>query len=367
MFDNNITTKKRLDPDTIRYILIRATNWVGDAILTTPAIRAIRKNFPHSEITMLAKPWVVPVFEKNPHVDHIMIYDSNDRHKGWRGKWRLIQEIKKRNFDLAVLFQNAVEAAMVALLSHIPLRLGYSTDGRGLFLTHSVPVRRHAKFKNIHEIDYYLDILTPFGLTPDGKGLTLKINESNHRTADALLAKYGISKRDQIVGINPGATYGSAKRWFPERYAALADKIQEYYGAHILVFGSLGEKEIGQKVTALIKKPAVNLCGRTTLGEAMALIDKCHLFITNDSGLMHVAAALGIPLVAIFGPTNPQTTGPIGPKSRIVRVPVSCSPCLQTECPADHRCMQDIQVDTVFEMVKALQSLSEKRYEDTYC
>jgi heptosyltransferase-2 len=360
VFDNNIRTRKKLDPDFMGRILIRSTNWVGDAILTTPAIRAIRKNFPHSEITILAKPWVVPVFKESPHVDHIIIYDVNARHKGWRGKLKLIREIRKRKFDLAILFQNAVEAAVIALLSGIPRRLGYDTDRRGLFLTHSVPVRRHAKFKNIHETDYYLDILTPFGLIPDGTGLTLKISESNHRAADALLTKYGIGKHDQIVGVNPGATYGSAKRWLPERYAALADKIQEYYGAYILVFGAAGEKEIGQKVTALMKKPAVNLCGHTTLGEAMALIDRCHLFITNDSGLMHVATALEIPLVAIFGPTNSQTTGPTGSKSRVVRIPVSCSPCLQPDCPTDHRCMQDIKVDTVFEMVKTLHSLSEK-------
>jgi heptosyltransferase-2 len=354
MFNNNITIKKKLDPDTTRRILIRSTNWVGDAILTTPAIRAIRKKFPHSEITILAKPWVVPVFEENPHVDHIMTYDSNDRHKGWPGKLKLIREIRKRRFDLAILFQNAIEAAMIAFLSRIPLRLGYDTDRRSLFLTHSVPVTRNAKFKNVHETDYYLGILTPFGLTPDGTGLTLKISKSNHRAADAFLTRYGISKNDQIVVINPGATYGSAKRWFPERYAALADKIRKCYGAHILVVGSPGEKEIGREVTTLIKNSAVNLCGRTTLGEVMALIDRCHLFITNDSGLMHVAAALGIPLVAIFGPTNPQTTGPISPKSRIVRAPVSCSPCLQPVCPTDHRCMKEIKVDTVLDVVRTL-------------
>lgn len=356
MNDNNpkIKISKKLDPDTIRRILIRSTNWVGDAILTTPAIRAIRGNFPHSEITILAKPWVVPVFEENPHVDRIMIYDANNRHKGWRGKIRLIKDIKKRKFDVAILFQNAIEAAIVAFFSRIPIRIGYDTDRRGLFLTHSVSVTRNAKFKDIHETDYYLGILTPFGLTHDGTGLTLKISESNHRSADKLLTGYGIGESDQIVGINPGATYGSAKRWFPERYAALADKIQERYGAHILIFGAPGEKEIGQKVTQLIKKSAINLCGRTTLGEAIALISRCNLFITNDSGLMHVAAALDTPLVAIFGPTNPKTTGPIGTKSKIVRIHVPCSPCLQPECPKDHGCMKEISVDMVFDIVRTL-------------
>ncbi len=356
MNDNNtkIKIKKKLNRDTIRRILIRSTNWVGDAILTTPAIRAIRKNFPHSEITILAKPWVVPVFEENPHVDSIMIYESNNRHKGWRGRLRLIRDIRKKKFDLAILFQNAFEAAIIACVSRIPIRLGYDTDGRGLFLTHSVPVTRNAKFKDIHETDYYLGMLTPFGLTPDGSTLTLKISESNHRSADKLLTGYGIGESDQIVGINPGATYGSAKRWFSERYAALADKIQDRYGSHILIFGAPGEKEIGQKVTQLIKKSTINLCGRTTLGEAIALINRCNLFITNDSGLMHVAAALDIPLVAIFGPTNPGTTGPIGTKSKIVRMPVPCSPCLQPDCATDHQCMKEISVDMVFDVVKTL-------------
>jgi heptosyltransferase-2 len=352
--NQKITTGKKLDPDTIIRILIRSTNWVGDAILTTPAIRAIRKNFPHSEITILAKPWVAPVFEGNPHVDRIMIYDANNRHKGWLGRLRLIRDIRKKKFDLAILLQNAFEAAIIAFVSRIPIRLGYDTDGRGLFLTHSVHRTHNAKFKDIHETDYYLGMLTPFGLTPDGSELTLKISKPNHKSADKLLTGYGIGKSDQIVGISPGATYGSAKRWLPERYAALADKIQEQYGAHILIFGAPGEKQIGEKVTQLMKGVAINLCGRTTLGEGIALINRCNLFITNDSGLMHVAAALDIPLVAVFGPTNPHTTGPIGTKSKIVRIPVPCSPCLQPECATDHRCMKEISVDMVFDVVSTL-------------
>lgn len=351
---NNIKTRKKLDPDSIKRILIRSTNWVGDSILTTPAVRAIRKNFPHSEITVLAKPWVVPVFEENPHVDRIMVYDPHDRHKGWLGKWRLVQEIRKQRFDLVILFQNALEAAIIAFFSHIAIRIGYNTDKRSMFLTHSVPVALDAKFKNVHETDYYLGILTPFGLTPDGTELTLKISESNRKAAAHLLAHRGIGESDRIVGINPGATYGSAKRWFPERYAALADTIQDQYGAHILIFGAPGEKDIGETVTQSMRGSAVNLCGRTTLGEAVALINRCHLFVTNDSGLMHIAAALDIPLIALFGPTNPHTTGPRGTKSKIVRIPVPCSPCLQPECPIDHRCMKEIDAAMVFEVVKTL-------------
>jgi len=343
---------KKIDPDEIRRVLIRSTNWVGDAIMTTPAVRAVRKNFPRAEITILAKPWVAPVFSNNPYIDRIMLYDDPGRHRLGLGTIRIAKELRHGSYDLAVLFQNAFEAALLTFLAGIPRRLGYDTDGRRLLLTH--PVKRHVHFRQIHEIDYYLAILTGAHLAVNGRDLTLVVSDVERQHADALLAGNDIAAEDLLVGVNPGATYGTAKRWLPDRFAELCDRLCRTCDARIVIFGAPGEKVVADRIGRLMQSPAVNLCGKTNLREAMAVIERCRLFVTNDSGLMHVAAALDIPLVAVFGSTNPVTTGPSSSKSHVVRVPIPCSPCLKPECPTDHRCMKEISVDMVFSVVKQM-------------
>ncbi|MBW2036474.1 MAG: lipopolysaccharide heptosyltransferase II [Deltaproteobacteria bacterium] len=343
---------RRVDSGAIRRILLRSTNWVGDAVLTTPAIRGVRKNFPDADIAILAKPGVAPIFYSNPHVDHVIVYDSAGRHAGWLGKVRLARQLRRHKFDLVILFQNAFEAALLAYLAGIPNRVGYGTDCRGIFLTHSIRVKPW--HKQVHEIDYYLGILQGAGLSPDGRDLTLVVSEQDRQSAKAILTSHNISAGDRLLGLSPGSTYGSAKRWFPERFAAVGDRLYESHGLHIIIIGSPGEEAVGRRVSESMKHESVNLCGKTSLGEAMALIERCRLFITNDSGLMHVAAAIGIPLVAIFGSTNPVTTGPSSQRSCIVRVPVPCSPCLKPECPVDHRCMKEITVEMVYAAADAM-------------
>jgi len=184
--------------------------------------------------------------------------------------------------------------------------------------------------------------------------LTLVVSDVERQHADALLAGNDIAAEDLLVGVNPGATYGTAKRWLPDRFAELCDRLCRTYDARIVIFGAPGEKEVADRIGRLMRYSAVNLCGKTNLREAMAVIERCRLFVTNDSGLMHVAAALDIPLVAIFGSTNPVTTGPSSSKSHVVRVPIPCSPCLKPECPTDHRCMKEISVDMVWARAEAL-------------
>jgi len=344
--------KPQVDFNAVKRIIIRATNWVGDAILTTPAVRAVRKDFPDAEITMLAKPWVAPVFYNSPHVDHVFRYEAEGRHRGWLGKARLVKALRKGKFDLAILFQNAFEAAMLTYLAGIPNRLGYDTDQRRFLLTHRIKMA--PRLKQIHEIDYYLGILAAVGLKLDGRDLMLRLTERERSRAREILRKQHITRGDTLVGVSPGATFGSAKRWPPERYGALCDKIYESHGVRIIIFGGPGEEATGRRVSEAMKHPTVNLCGKTTLRETAALIERCRLFVTNDSGLMHVAAALSVPLIAIFGSTNPITTGPSSVKSRVVRALVSCSPCLKPECPSDHKCMADISVDRVYAETDAL-------------
>jgi heptosyltransferase-2 len=184
--------------------------------------------------------------------------------------------------------------------------------------------------------------------------LTLRVSNEERNEADVFLSKHRVDSGELLVGVSPGATYGPAKRWFPDRFAALCDRLQESYGVSIVILGGPGDAAVGDQVSRSMKNPPVNLCGKTTLRQAISVINKCHLFITNDSGLMHVAAALDIPLVAIFGSTNPVTTGPGGTKSHIVRVPMDCSPCLKPHCPQDHRCMKEITVDKVYEVARAV-------------
>ncbi len=339
-----------LQSEKISRLLIRSANWIGDAIMTTPAVRAIRKNFPGAEITMLAKPWVAPVFENSPHIDKILIYDAAGRHKGFAGKFRLARDLKSYRFDAAILFQNAFEAAFITFLAEIPRRIGYNTDARTLLLTH--PVLCTKEMKRIHQVEYYLGILRGAGLQTDGTELHLAVSRKDRGRAEDILKGFGISQEEPLLGINPGATYGSAKRWFPERYAELCLRLRNISPFHILVFGGPVEESLGQQICETVGKGCINLCGKTSLQEAVALIERCRLFVTNDSGLMHIAAALNVPQIAVFGSTNHVTTSPASAKSRVVRVPTACSPCLKPDCPTDHRCMKAVTTDMVYEIAE---------------
>jgi lipopolysaccharide heptosyltransferase II len=344
---------KPIKPEHIQRLLIRSTNWIGDAVMTTPAVRAIRKGFPNAHISILAKPWVAPVFENSEHIDRLIIYDGERRHKGLFGKIRLARDLKKYYFDAAILLQNAFEAALIAFLAGIPLRIGYSRDARRLLLTHAIPCTHEIKTK--HQTEYYLNILREIGIIQDNRDLYLKLNRGDRFRAEKVLLKQHVSLDDKIIGINPGATYGPAKQWPVDRYAQLADRILAFSGARVIIFGGPGDKTLGQKISRKMRHRPVDLSGKTSLGEAMALIERCELFITNDSGLMHVAAALDVPLVAVFGSTNPVATGPIGPNSKVVQAAVPCSPCLSSECPEGHlKCMDQIDVDRVFDVVKEM-------------
>jgi len=337
----------------IKRLLIRSTNWVGDAIMTTPAVRAIRQNFPDAQIEMLAKPWVAPVFAHSPHVDRVVVYDANGRHKGIGGVLRLAGDLRASRYDAAILLQNAIEAAIIAFLARIPRRIGFDTDARRLLLTH--PVHRTKAIKSIHQTGYYLKILEGAGLSIGTPTLELHLDPKDSLRAGKMLAEFGITIDRPIVGLNPSATFGPAKQWFPERYAALGDRLHQELGASILIFGGPSDQDLGRTITRLMTAPSHDFSGRTSLGEAMALIDRCTAFVTNDSGLMHVAAALNTPLVAVFGSTNSTTTSPFSKTSRIVRVPIDCSPCMKPVCPLGHmNCMRQVSVDMVADAVKDL-------------
>jgi heptosyltransferase-2 len=327
----------------INKILIRGTNWIGDAILTLPAVAAIRATYPDAYIAILVKPLVADVYELFSAVDEVIIYESKLDNP--IGVFKLAHKLRKKNFAAAILLQNAIEAAIIAFAAGIPLRAGYNSDGRGLLLTHSV--KRTKEIRKVHQIDYYLEMVKALGCVSADREIHLEI-KINHSEAQSILKKFIPKTNKAIIGIAPGATYGPAKRWFPERFAAIADKLCDSYAIQGILLGGKSDWEIAQKVQKLAHTNLINLAGETTLSEAIHLISQCRLFISNDSGLMHIAGALNIPTVAIFGSTNPVTTAPIGNKSTIVRREISCSPCLKETCPTDFQCMKQISVEDVF-------------------
>ncbi|MBC8418473.1 MAG: lipopolysaccharide heptosyltransferase II [Desulfobacterales bacterium] len=344
---------KKIDKSKIRQILIRATNWVGDAVMTLPALEAVRENFPSSSITVMAKTWVEPIFNHHPAVDRVLIFNKGEgAFTGFGEMIRVVREIRKGRFDLAILFQNAFEAALLTYLGGAVQRLGYSTDGRGFLLTHRIIL--DDQVLKIHQSEYYLSILRGMGWGARSRDPALHVSQGDGEAADRILGSEGIKAGDLLIGLSPGAIFGGAKRWPPERFAEIGDRAVEEWGARVLVFGSCKERAICSGVCSSMRRKALNLCGRTSLSEVMGLISRCCFFVTNDSGLMHVAAALSVPTVAIFGSTDHITTGPRGPKTRIVRHETECAPCLKPECPTDHRCMSGIGSGEVWEAMEKM-------------
>jgi heptosyltransferase-2 len=336
-------------PKNARNILIRSTNWIGDAIMTTPAVRSIRHNFPEAKITLLALPWVADVFSVCPHIDQVFIYDKQGKHQGLRGKLRLAAELRQQNYDLTILLQNAIEAALITALARIPVRGGYTTDGRALLLTHRV--RKHPEIKSKHQVHYYQEMLEGLGLERSENSLELFLDPTAEQEADALIkeAVQGEEKADiPIIGLNPGAAYGPAKCWPAAKYAELAGQLAEKTGGLIVIFGTAADQEAAAEISAAAGDLMLDLTGKTTLAQALACIARCSVFVTNDSGLMHVAAALNTPLVAVFGSTDHIATGPYSEQATVVRRSVECSPCMKTHCPKGHfQCMEGITVQEV--------------------
>jgi lipopolysaccharide heptosyltransferase II len=343
-------------------ILIRAPNWIGDAVMAIPAIEALRRARPKDEICVLARPAVADLFAGQPFADRTLAFDFRGRHQGWLGRERLVAELRKEKFDAALLLQNAFEAAWIAWRAGIPERVGYARDARGLLLTRAILVPRQSEIPR-HESHYYLELLRRAGWAEPPTEIhpvSLAVSEEARSTAELALRRAGAREKSWRCAIAPGASYGAAKCWPPERFAQLADRLVSECGADVLFFGSPGEKEISDRIRSKMKSPAVSLVGQTSMRDFAALLASCSLFIGNDSGAMHVAAAVGLPVIGIFGSTDPEGTAPLTDQFTLVRQPVSCSPCFLRRCPVDHRCMTRISADSVFEAAMRAKSSSRR-------
>ncbi len=350
-----------IERNSLKRILVRAVNWVGDAVMTTPALGLIREYFPDAEITLLANPAVAALFTPHNYIDKTVIFHRNGIHRGIGGRLRLARELRANRFDACFILPNSFESALVPWLARIPKRLGKSSDGRGLLLTDTF---RETPAQNTtrHEVEYYLNLLHSFGIEGAPPPPRLCITDRERESANHRLAGFNIKPDDFLIGINPGAAYGSAKRWYPERFAEVGRRLWQTWNARCIIFGGPNELEMAAAIEQRLDGNGINLAGKTTMRELMALIERCDYFITNDSGPMHIAAALGTPLTAIFGSTDHTTTSPYTSNAVIVRKEIPCAPCKLRQCPKDHQCMLAVTVDDVVTASINLQNRNQGKY-----
>jgi heptosyltransferase-2 len=325
-------------------LLIRATNWVGDAIMALPAIRTIRAKFPDAQISIVARPYVVDLYQHQNLCDELISYDPKGEHRGWTGRERFANQLRAKKFDLAILLQNAFDAAWLAWRAGIPERIGYARDARSFLLTKAIRVPKPGEIP-AHENFYYLELLRRAGVSdssPDVAHIRLDVLEPAKLLARETLLKEGARPEVFKLAIAAGASYGSAKCWHPDRFAAVANRLQSGVDADVILFGAAGEASVSNAIAAAMNRPPIDMTGKTSMRDLPAFLSQCHLFLGNDSGAMHVAAAVGLPVVAVFGPTDPDGTAPVTPRHSVVQQKPYCSPCFLRRCPTDHRCMNDV-------------------------
>jgi heptosyltransferase-2 len=322
-------------------IMIRATNWLGDAIMALPALRAVRQRHPDATISIVARPYVADIYRDQQICDELISYDPNGEHRGWRGREQLASELRSRKFDVALLLQNAFDAAWLAWRAQIPQRIGYARDARSVLLTKAIPVPKPGEIPP-HEKFYYLELLRRaawLDQLPDEPHITLQVPDAARQRAAQTLLEAGSRPHAIRIAVGAGASYGSAKCWPPDRFAKALNALPSRADADVILFGTPGELPVSTAIAAALQRAPINLTGKTSVADLPALLSQCHLFLGNDSGAMHVAAAVGLPVVAIFGPTDPEGTAPVTPRVTIVQQKPYCSPCFLRRCPTDHRCM----------------------------
>jgi len=324
-------------------IVIRAPNWIGDCILALPAIEAVRRASPQAQVWVAATDWVKDLFTLNGAADGVILLAEAKDLGSLKGNARSLQSY---GFDTGLLLTNSFGSALLFYLAKIPQRWGYATDGRSPLLT--ARVRPGSEDIPRHHILYYLDLLSGLGFAAARPDLRLPVPANEKEAARRRLLSLGFDPGRPLVILSPGAAYGPAKRWPASRFAQLAALYQKEKAAEVLIIGSASEADIAESIESAMERKPFILTGQTTLPQLLGLIGQAALFISNDTGPMHLANALRIPVVGIFGPTDPAVTGPFEQPSRVVRHDVPCWPCTYRQCPYDHRCLTTIAVEEVF-------------------
>ena len=344
----------------IKKIFARGTNWIGDAVMTIPALRELRRIFPSAQITLFTRSWARGIFEDADFIDEILTFDKSESKTG--DVFAQAKIIKENNFDLAVLFPNSFESALAAKLGVISRRFGYAKDARGFLLTDSIKIPEWKNHK--HEIYYYLNLVAEIERKFFGKETVssnepktdLRVSEARKAEARKILEANGVDLSRRKIALGVGSTNSRAKRWQAESYAELNDRLQSELNANVVLVGAENELEVSLEVFEKSHVKPIILTGKTDLAEAVAILSEVDLLVSNDMGLAHIAPAVGTKTLVIFGPTNELTTKPIDAK--IIRENVECAPCMLRDCPIDHRCMTRISAGEVFN--KAAQMIYDK-------
>jgi heptosyltransferase-2 len=322
-------------------LMIRATNWVGDAIMALPALRAARNRFSDAQISVVARPYLVDLYREQDLCDELIADDSQGAHRGWRGREALAAQLRAKEFDVALLLQNAFDAAWITWRAGIPKRIGYARDGRSVLLTDAVPVPTQGEIPP-HEKFYYLELLRRAGwidrLTNE-EHISLRVADAQKHRAMHKIMEAGARPEVLRIAVGAGASYGAAKCWPADRFADALNELIAQVDAQVILFGTALELPVSAAITRSLRRAPIDLTGKTSMRELPALLSQCHVFLGNDSGAMHVAAAVGLPIVAVFGPTDPLGTAPVTERVSIVQQKPYCSPCFLRHCPTDHRCM----------------------------
>jgi heptosyltransferase-2 len=338
-------------------ILVRGANWIGDAVMTIPAMRELRRLFPDAELTLYTRPWAEDIFRDANLVDKVLT--AGPRHSRFSETVAQARLVQQHGFDIAVLFTNSFQSAAVVRFAGIPKRFGYAREGRGILL--SDPIRPPAWRDERHQVYYYVNLVSElerrmFGTSTveeNAPVVDLAVSESKRNDARVFLEQTGVNASKKIVAFGAGSTNSMAKRWGAEKFAELGSKLAAELNVNIVLLGAKNEKDVSRQVCGLANADIIDLAGATDLSMATAVLSECDLFVSNDMGLAHLAAAVGTKTIVIFGPTNDVTTRPFGDNAVVVRENVECSPCMLRECPIDHRCMTRISADRVFEIAKS--------------
>jgi heptosyltransferase II len=339
-------------------IVVKMPNWLGDAVMAIPVLKDLKTKFPDAKITAFCQANIAPLFLHDPYLTETISYKKPS---GWIPKsWiqrinhsGVIEPLQHGNYDLGILMTNSFSSAWWFWRGGVENRIGFAGAHRSFLLT--APVDFPENIEKQHLIQTYKKLLEPLGISPSSTMPELFLGEEDLQYARDFKARSSIGEDDLIVGINPGAAYGTAKCWLPERFREVAEKLLKLPNVFILFFGDQTGAPLVHTITQGMPARVINMAGKTTLRELMALIGSCKAFLTNDSGPMHIASALNIPNLALFGSTNPTKTGPyLKGKVLYKGEDLKCSPCYKRVCPIDFPCMTRITSQDVFEQLKKM-------------
>ncbi len=335
-------------------ILLVSPNWLGDAVMALPAAADVRRHQPTSRLAVAARSSVAELWSMVPGVDEVLTLPNGRGLKRWAAVREGAERLRALGAGAAILLPNSLQSAVTARRAGVPERWGYRRRLRGVLLTRAVPLPRG----RVHQADYYRHLVAALGYPNGDRVPRLDVPAAAVAAACDLLAADGWPADAPLLGIAPGAAYGGAKRWLPERFAAVASALGRSHGLQPVLVGAAGDRGTACAIEAELDKirspgtrPAINLAGRTSLAQLAGVLATCAAFVSNDSGAMHLAAAVGTPVVALFGATDERVTAPLAARARVVTADAWCRPCLLRECPLDHRCMLGLEAGAVAKAV----------------